>query len=403
MRAPRHRRGVRVTQRPGPHGPTFAVMRKLLCLALFAASPAFACITITQQPQPATLSPWDSAPGLIATRVEATAPSAIRYQWYEGEAADASRPFIGATDADFCPPPPEGSFSRCSWGTPASTAPVWVRLEADCGTVDSDDAIVKLAMVTQYATVIYTKEATPGWEVLGGGEFSGDGRPDFLLYNQTSRELVIWRMADQAVLSTEDFFDQRVAPSWTPVAVADMDGDSDPDLLLQQAATNLIVVWTMDGRHVVSTENFVGASSPGWTLKTAGDFDRDGDSDLVLVNGQQTVIWELDALTIVDTEHFLPVRNAPWWLMDAGDFDGDGWTDLLLMGRNHLALWQMSSFTVLSTNNYFPQLGMPYVPRGHADFDGNGRLDLITGSWWSYASPGTLYLITLNPEFIWKP
>ena len=378
------------------------LMRKLLCLALFAAFPAFACITISQQPQPASAAPG-SGPASIATRVEATAPSAIRYQWYEGDRGDTSRPFIGATSAEFCPPPPAGSRSHCSWGKLPYSVAVWVRLEADCGTADSDYAVVRV-LWTHYDGMqdVYVKTSAPGWRVIEAADFNGDTHPDLALFNEASRQIVIWRMVDQAVVATEEFVDRLVAPSWAPVAIADFDGDSDPDIVMR-GDYNLIAVWTMNGRSVASTENFIGWASPGWSIAGAADFDRDGDPDLLLVNMEKTVIWELDGFAVAGTENFLPRRNAQ--IGGTGDFNGDGWTDLVLALAHGCAVWRMEKFTVLNTES---SLGYPYpyvmLPLTAADFDRSGVFDVLV----RYPAdrppiPGETHRILVDPPWTWRP
>ena len=75
-----------------------------------------------------------------------------------------------------------------------------------------------------------------GWQVVGVGDFNGDGNPDLVFQNQNTGRIVIWYMsgasyAGGAVVHT------TVSPGWKVVGVADYDGDGMPDLLFQNLAT----------------------------------------------------------------------------------------------------------------------------------------------------------------------
>ena len=383
MRAPRHRRGVRTTQRAGAHGPTFAVMRKLLCLALFAASPALACITITQQPRRSlAVDAWSYAlnvgrwePDTVTTRVEASAPSPISYQWYQGRSGDVSRPIYGATSPQFCPPATGGR--HCSWGSSGSLA-VWVRLEADCGTADSETStMTRIQFLPRGVMILSGKGPAEGWRIAGAADLNADGHVDLLLHNPASGELVIWARVEHAVVSTEDSLDRRAIPPWWPAAIADIDRDSDPDLILHNPDTRQIAVWTLDGLHVVSTEGFIGFASPGWTVRAAADFNRDGHADLVLVNEltRESSIWTLEGLT-VKTETLLPPASEFQKFAGAGDFDDDGWVDLLWESSSIVEMWRMNGVTLRSRD--FRTSAFWYQPTlAIADLNGDKRPDVV--------------------------
>lgn len=126
------------------------------------------------------------------------------------------------------------------------------------------------------ATPTPDQAVSANWEVAGGGDFDGDGFRDFLWYNQTSGNLVIWYMDDELVRITGAFTTPSSVgnANWKVGAVADLgkgEGVDFPavwntaDIVWQNATSKKVVVWHMDlqGRRTsglfTSPDQFGGA------------------------------------------------------------------------------------------------------------------------------------------------
>ncbi|MBP7866264.1 MAG: immunoglobulin domain-containing protein [Acidobacteria bacterium] len=82
---------------------------------------------ITQQPQSVAINPGESATLTVA----ATGGGALSYQWYQGVSGDTGTP-VGANSPSFTTP------------ALSETTAYWVRATGDCGSADSDTAVISV-------------------------------------------------------------------------------------------------------------------------------------------------------------------------------------------------------------------------------------------------------------------
>jgi elongation factor P hydroxylase len=80
--------------------------------------------------------------------------------------------------------------------------------------------------------------------VVGVADFNGDGHPDYLLFNSSTRQTAIWYL-DNNVLSS-GLYGPTLPVGWTVVGVADFNGDGKPDYLLYNGSTQRTVIWYLN-------------------------------------------------------------------------------------------------------------------------------------------------------------
>jgi hypothetical protein len=138
----------------------------------------------------------------------------------------------------------------------------------------------------------------PGWRVVAVADFDGDGHPDLVWQHDQSRAVVVWYMTGAQGITRRDwkYASAAGAPGWRVAAVADLDGDGHPDLIWQNDTTRQVVAWYMSGAlsDVRLRLDYISiASVPGWTVVGAIDFDGDGRPDIVWQNDatRQVVVW----------------------------------------------------------------------------------------------------------------
>jgi hypothetical protein len=171
-----------------------------------------------------------------------------------------------------------------------------------------------------------------------GTDFNGDGTPDLIWQQDSTRQVVVWNMggAQGNTFLGWTWLSQSEIPGWRVAAVRDFNGDGKHDLVWQNESTRQILVWNMggsQGNQMVGSVWLSQSGTPGWTVVGARDFNGDGKIDLVFQNdvSRQVVVWYLGG---VSGEAFLgwaslASDNLPGWtLVATSDFDRDGKIDL---------------------------------------------------------------------------
>ncbi len=324
------------------------------------------------------------APGITAQPASATVTlgnttnlsvtatgTSLTYAWYFGASGDTSRP-VGVTT------------SSLPAGRP-STELFWVRVSNGCGSVNSATAVITtIGSSVAGANAIRVRPNTPSWRMVGVGDFNADARQDILLQNVNSGTLVVWTMMGGGVISTENFLaTQPASSSWRAVAVADFNNDTRPDILLQNTTSRAIYVWTMNSNFTVaSTENFIGVSATDWSVAAVGDLNNDNSQDLVLSNAvtRENVIWRLSGFGVVNNSTYLPTTSVGWAIAAVADLSGDGLRDLVLRNATSGAnvVWRMNGYSLVSTEDFLPAVSdSSWRIVGPADWNGDNRPDLL--------------------------
>src|SRR5947209_2135952 len=125
-------------------------------------------------------------------------------------------------------------------------------------------------------------------------DFNGDGKPDFLLYNVSTRQTAIWYLNNNVHIGST--LGPILPTGYSIKGVADFNRDGHPDYALFNASTGRTAIWYLAG--VTRIAAAYGPTIPGvwvWELVATADFNGDGKPDYVLYKGTtgQTAIWYL--------------------------------------------------------------------------------------------------------------
>jgi hypothetical protein len=207
-------------------------------------------------------------------------------------------------------------------------------------------------------------------------DFNGDGHPDYVLRNPSSRQTAIWYLNNNVFVSSA--FGPTLTAGWGLAGVADFSRDTHPDYALFNPGTNRTAIWYLSGPTFVGSA--FGPTLPtGWELAATGDFNGDGYPDYALYKAdtRQTAIWYLNNNVYVGGGYG-PTLPANWGLIGAADFNGDGHTDYALFNfSNHqTAIWYLSGRTLLG-GAYGPTIPSGWALVAAADFNGDGHPDYL--------------------------
>ncbi|WNZ45106.1 CARDB domain-containing protein [Leptolyngbya boryana CZ1] len=247
------------------------------------------------------------------------------------------------------------------------------------------------------------------WEIQGVEDLDGDGEDDLLWRNMKSGDVAYWLFKDGQRVSTGISFGAPIPLDWKIVAVKDLDGDLNADLVWHNPQAGLIGLWTLKAGALISSSTInVGAS---WQPLAPAYLDADTKADFVLRNsvGGQIAFWKLNGTVI---EEGTIVNTGPTWIPQFyGDFNGDLQDDILLRDTNSgaIAFWQMDGVTI--KNSWLTgAISQEWQIESIGNFDGTangGNADLLwrnrrTGEMgiWLFNSQGTGFTkqagITLN-------
>ncbi len=222
----------------------------------------------------------------------------------------------------------------------------------------------------------YTIQAMPDistdWSVISTGDFDGDGDADLLWHHNTMELNGIWLMAGTSYTTSAM---PSTGSIWEIVGTGDLDGSGADDLIWHNTSSDTYGIWWMNGTSY-TTEAFTGPGT-GWSLAGMGDFNADGKSDILWrsTSGANTV-WTMNgSASTAGTLTTVATTASPDGF---GDFNKDGITDILwrtsTTGAN--TLWFMTAATAYTTSTLTSQ-GTTWILAGTGDFDGDGITDLL--------------------------
>ncbi len=235
-------------------------------------------------------------------------------------------------------------------------------------------------------------------------DLTGNGTPDLLWHYQSGGYLYAWSMQGLNAVGLSSLTPGSVPDvQWQIRGVADMNLDGKVDLLWHNQTTGDLYVWLMNG-----LQNTAGAApGPGkvsdvnWQIKAVADFNGDGNPDILWQHRTtgSLYVWTMSGLKQIGGAYLTPsqVADTQWQVRAAADFNGDGKTDILWQHALSGALY------VWTMNSSFAQTGGSYVTpsqagstqwqvRAAADFNGDGKPDLL----WYHQGSGTVYVWTMN-------
>jgi peptidyl-Asp metalloendopeptidase len=217
------------------------------------------------------------------------------------------------------------------------------------------------------------------FQIVGTGDFDGDGRAD-QLWNSPGNSY-LWLFRNRGDGTFEYRFVDFYPPGWTVAAVTDLNGDGKADIVLRNAAQNLMTYWRMNGAVRVSSGVFTISSI--YRVVASGDFNGDGLGDLLWTNTDNNLLWMYISRADGGFDYaFVDFYPAGWSVVGTADTTGDGKTDIVLRNSTtgQITDWWMNGATRTG-------FGVATVPAtstvvGTGDFDGDGRGDLL---WFSSA------------------
>ena len=231
----------------------------------------------------------------------------------------------------------------------------------------------------------------PGWSVVAAADFNGDGVPDLVWQNLSTRQVTVnyYGGTGGTTLLAWNYLNSGGIPGWTVVGARDLNADGFPDLIWQNDTTRQVTVnfYGGSGGTVLEGWNWVNsAGAPGWTVSGVADFDGNGEPDIVWQNtstGQVSInYYNLGGAVLTNWNWLNMATDTTWRVVGSGDFDGNGVPDLVLQNISTRQVtvnyYGGSGGATLTNWAYLNSTGVPgWTVVAVADVNGDGIPDLI--------------------------
>jgi len=223
------------------------------------------------------------------------------------------------------------------------------------------------------------RSAAP-WHIVGTGDFTGDGKTDFLWVNTSDQTMQIWAMDGERVrqritVIAENGSPERSAAPWHVVGTGDFNGNGKADILWRNASDRTLQIWTMDGGRVTGRQTVVAEggtpehAAPPWHIVGVGDFTGNGKADILWHNASDRTmqIRAMDGARVsgrvtVVAENGTPEHAAPpWSIVRVADFNRDGKADILWLNNSDrtMQIWMMDAGRVARRVTVTAENGAP--------------------------------------------
>ena len=224
------------------------------------------------------------------------------------------------------------------------------------------------------------------WDIVGTGDFNGDGRDDILWRDDNGRVTNWLGNANGGFSGNIANAESHAENSWQVAGVGDFNGDGRDDVLWRNTQSGDVTNWLgqLNGSFIGNTQFAYNNASSAWQIVGVGDFNGDGRDDILWRSSDGTITnWLGNANggfngNIANAENHV---DAVWQVAGIGDFNGDGKDDVLWRNTQSgdVTNWlgQTNGGFAGNTEFAYNNASLFWHVVGVGDYDGDGRDDIL--------------------------
>ena len=226
---------------------------------------------------------------------------------------------------------------------------------------------------------------------LALGDLDNDQDLDIVVVNEGTTAGTVWMNDGNGSYTAHPTAPTFIDGNSSAVALGDIDGDADLDVVVANLNNQAQTVWLNDGEGVLSTHPISPTFGLGASFDIAlGDLDSDGDLDAVVANYVSPTMADIETVWLNDgTGRFSPHPTTPEFeggdaqAIALGDLDRDGDLDAVVANTDNGAqtVWVNDGFGNLSAHPEDASFGAGNSTGiGLNDLDGDGDLDAVVSN-----------------------
>lgn len=194
-----------------------------------------------------------------------------------------------------------------------------------------------------------------GWESLGIGDITGDGKTDVLWRWKDTGELYAWCSesdigdnGNDYIYNTVDNNTLWMTDDWHYIGTGDVNGDGETEMLFQHLGTTDIAASRWVAALTLKVDDYNGSRkmqlemgangklteiawvSEDYTFAGTGDVNADGKDDILWKNASGNLVYTDSSQIGTSVRTEITSIESGWDFAGIGDFNGDGYDDVLL-------------------------------------------------------------------------
>ena len=152
------------------------------------------------------------------------------------------------------------------------------------------------------------------WNIVGTGDFDGDSEMDILWRNNSTGQNAVWLMNGINYSGNIVFLNTVSDPFWQIVGTGDFSGDGKVDILWRNLTTGQNAIWFMYGTTYWFSNMLNPVADGNWLIMGVGDFNGDYMPDIIWRNvlTGQNAVWYLNGSAYLGYDLMDPVAYYLW-------------------------------------------------------------------------------------------